>query len=55
LRLIDDGHLFLVTRPKEAAAMIEAFLAEQGVKPTRASCLRTVDRRLFSRGEGKHQ
>jgi poly(3-hydroxyalkanoate) depolymerase len=33
LRLIDDGHLFMVTRPKESAAMIEAFLAEQGVGP----------------------
>lgn len=29
LRLIDDGHLFLVTRPKESAAMIEAFLADE--------------------------
>jgi poly(3-hydroxyalkanoate) depolymerase len=29
LRLIDDGHLFMVTRPKETAAMIEAFLAEE--------------------------
>jgi len=27
LRVIDDGHLFMVTRPKETAAMIEAFLA----------------------------
>jgi len=29
LRLIDDGHLFMVTRPKETAAMIEAFLADE--------------------------
>ena len=28
LELIDDGHLFLVTRPEECAAMIVAFLAE---------------------------
>ena len=28
LELVDDGHLFLVTKPKESAAMIEAFLAE---------------------------
>jgi pimeloyl-ACP methyl ester carboxylesterase len=33
LRLIDDGHLFMVTRPKETAAMIEAFLAERSVSP----------------------
>src|SRR5713226_3612836 len=30
LRLIDDGHLFLVTRPAETAALIEAFLADEG-------------------------
>jgi poly(3-hydroxyalkanoate) depolymerase len=29
LRLIDDGHLFMVTRPGETAVMIEAFLTEQ--------------------------
>lgn len=28
LELIDDGHLFLVTRPEECARIIEAFLAE---------------------------
>lgn len=28
LETIDDGHLFLVTRPDETAAIIEAFLAE---------------------------
>ena len=33
LRLIDDGHLFMVTRPKETAAMIEAFLAAGSVSP----------------------
>ena len=26
--MIDDGHLFMVTRPKETAAVIEAFLAD---------------------------
>ena len=35
LRLIDDGHLFMVTRPKETADLIEAFLAEQGTSPER--------------------
>src|SRR6516165_1804566 len=29
LRLIDDGHLFMVTRPRETAAMIEAFLGSK--------------------------
>jgi poly(3-hydroxyalkanoate) depolymerase len=28
LRMIEDGHLFIVTRPAEAAAVIEAFLAD---------------------------
>ena len=28
LETIDDGHLFMVTRPDETAAIIEAFLAE---------------------------
>src|SRR5712692_3733897 len=28
LRMIDDGHLFIVTRPAETAALIEAFLAD---------------------------
>jgi poly(3-hydroxyalkanoate) depolymerase len=28
LRMIDDGHLFMVTRPAETAAVIEAFLAD---------------------------
>ena len=28
LTMIDDGHLFIVTKPKETAALIEAFLAD---------------------------
>jgi pimeloyl-ACP methyl ester carboxylesterase len=28
LRMIDDGHLFIVTRPVETATLIEAFLAD---------------------------
>jgi poly(3-hydroxyalkanoate) depolymerase len=31
LRMIDDGHLFMVTRPAETAAIIEEFLAGEGV------------------------
>ena len=36
LRMIDDGHLFMVTRPAETAAVIEAFLADenQQVRPS---------------------
>jgi poly(3-hydroxyalkanoate) depolymerase len=29
LHLMDDGHLFMVTRPAETAAVIEAFLADE--------------------------
>ena len=29
LRMIDDGHLFIVTRPEETADVIEAFLARE--------------------------
>jgi poly(3-hydroxyalkanoate) depolymerase len=29
LQMIDDGHLFMVTRPAEAAATIEAFLSDR--------------------------
>ena len=29
LQMIDDGHLFIVTRPAETAAVIEAFLADE--------------------------
>jgi len=36
LRMIDDGHLFFVTRPAETAELIEAFLADENrkVQPT---------------------
>jgi poly(3-hydroxyalkanoate) depolymerase len=33
LRIIDDGHLFMVTRPAEVAAIIEEFLADQDASP----------------------
>jgi poly(3-hydroxyalkanoate) depolymerase len=29
LRMIDDGHLFMVTKPAESAALIEEFLADE--------------------------
>lgn len=45
LRMIDDGHLFLVTRPAETAALIEAFLAGESPQVERSSLLlRTSDR-----------
>ena len=32
LEMIDDGHLFLVTRPVECANLIETFLASDGAR-----------------------
>ena len=39
LRMIDDGHLFMVTRPTETAALIEAFLADESRQVAPASLL----------------
>jgi len=39
LRMIDDGHLFMVTRPAETAALIEAFLADESRQAAPASLL----------------
>jgi poly(3-hydroxyalkanoate) depolymerase len=51
LRMIDDGHLFMVTRPAEAAAIIEEFLAGEGasLEPESGLLSRAVSqaRRLF--------
>jgi hypothetical protein len=45
LRMIDDGHLFIVTRPAETAAVIEAFLADESRQVAPSSLLsRTVNR-----------
>jgi poly(3-hydroxyalkanoate) depolymerase len=33
LRMIDDGHLFMVTQPARTAAIIESFLAEEASCP----------------------
>ena len=44
LRLIDDGHLFMVTQPKKAAAMIEAFLSEESAIPEKTSFPQKVAR-----------
>jgi pimeloyl-ACP methyl ester carboxylesterase len=37
LCMIDDGHLFLVTRPAETAALIEAFLTNESRQVQRSS------------------
>jgi poly(3-hydroxyalkanoate) depolymerase len=52
LRMIDDGHLFMVTRPAETAAIIEEFLADDGIPRGQGSSLlsrATIQaRRLFA-------
>ena len=51
LRMIDDGHLFMVTRPAETAVIIEEFLAGEGasLEPESGLLSRAVSqaRRLF--------
>jgi poly(3-hydroxyalkanoate) depolymerase len=58
LRMIDDGHLFMVTRPAETARFIEAFLAEGNSEPAQRSSLlsRAVGwrRRFISASGGPH-
>ena len=45
LHLIDDGPLFMVTRPKETADVIEAFLADESRRADPSLLLsRTIDR-----------
>jgi poly(3-hydroxyalkanoate) depolymerase len=39
LRMIDDGHLFLVTRPEETAGLIEAFLGGESRQVAPSSLL----------------
>jgi poly(3-hydroxyalkanoate) depolymerase len=39
LRMIDDGHLFMVTRPAETATLMEAFLADESKRVEPGSCL----------------
>jgi pimeloyl-ACP methyl ester carboxylesterase len=55
-RMIDGGHLFMVTPPAESAVLIEAFLAGESRRPEPEAGLltRLVDgtRRLFRSPEG---
>jgi len=59
LRMIDDGHLFMVTRPSETAQLIEAFLASERPDLTPGESLLAQwmngTRRLFRSPEGGHQ
>jgi pimeloyl-ACP methyl ester carboxylesterase len=58
LRMIDDGHLFIVTRPAETAAVIEAFLADASRQIASSSLLsRTANllRNLVQTSEGGRQ
>ena len=59
LRMIDDGHLFMVTRPVETATLIEAFLADETkpVEPEADPLSRLANgiRRFFLRPEGGDQ
>ena len=59
LRTIDDGHLFMVTRPTETAGLIEAFLADETkrVEPQADLLSRLVNgtRRLFLTQKGGEQ
>ena len=56
LRMIDDGHLFMVTRPAETAGLIEAFLADETkrVEPQADLLSRLVNgtRRVFLTQKG---
>jgi poly(3-hydroxyalkanoate) depolymerase len=56
LRMIDDGHLFMVTRPAETAELIEAFLADESkrLEPEACALAQLVNgtRRLFRSPEG---
>jgi pimeloyl-ACP methyl ester carboxylesterase len=51
LRMIDDGHLFMVTQPVQTAGLIEAFLLDESVTSP------TVDRTKhpFPRTKGQRQ
>jgi poly(3-hydroxyalkanoate) depolymerase len=59
LRMVDDGHLFMVTRPAETAALIEAFLADESKRrePEARLLARLVNgtRRLFRSPEGRRR
>ena len=59
LRMIDDGHLFMITRPKETADLIEAFLSDESKRVEPRTCLLSQlaarTRRLLPNPEGGHQ
>jgi poly(3-hydroxyalkanoate) depolymerase len=47
LRMIDDGHLFIVTRPEETAGVIEAFLAGESGQVEPSSLLSRIAGRVM--------
>ena len=47
LQMVEDGHLFLVTRPAETAALIEAFLAGEA-RQAQPSALSRAARRVMN-------
>jgi poly(3-hydroxyalkanoate) depolymerase len=53
LRMIDDGHLFMVTRPAETAAIIEAFLADDDSRQVLEASLREATN--LARGSSARQ
>jgi poly(3-hydroxyalkanoate) depolymerase len=58
LRMIDDGHLFMVTRPAETAAIIEAFLTDENRRVRPSSLLsRATDhlRNFIPTSGGRHK
>ena len=59
LHMIDDGHLFMMTRPRQTAALIEAFLADESRQVEPSSLLsRTANglRDIVPTSEGgRHQ
>jgi poly(3-hydroxyalkanoate) depolymerase len=54
LRMIDDGHLFMVTRPAETAALIEEFLASEQLKSGSCVSSRARTRQLVPTSEDGH-
>ena len=59
LHMIDDGHLFVVTRPAETAGLIETFLADESKRLESGASLLTRlangARRLFPSSEGRRR
>jgi poly(3-hydroxyalkanoate) depolymerase len=55
LRMIDDGHLFMVTRPVETAALIEEFLTDESRQAERSSLRSRAGRHVPTSEGGPHK